>query len=87
MYKINGMKVYTSTDMVVEGPAKIVKRTWRERLLTRPFRPFQATRRVQTWAPSKEVLWMPNGSVYMHPETLSALIAEKRKASYDHHTN
>lgn len=48
------------------------RRTWRERLFTRPWRPFTTTRYWQEAVPSSQVLFF-GGFYLMHPLTFRAL--------------
>ena len=68
------VRVFESKYMTVPQE---VKRTWRERLFTRPFRPFRKTKIIQV--PNPNLYRTPFG-VYGHPETirkLKAALAEK----------
>jgi hypothetical protein len=46
----------------------VVRRPWRERLFSRPWRPCQRTRTVIQQEPSRGALQLPNGDIVMHPE-------------------
>lgn len=67
-----GMRVITNEMLTEAGEPYQVRRPWRERLLSRPWRPFQATRTIVPQVPSKQVYRM-NGTLVMHPETFRLL--------------
>jgi hypothetical protein len=70
-----GMKIFTSLGMVEPGEPFEVVRTWKERLLTRPWRPLKKTKTVTPMVPMKQVL-MKGTDVWMHPETLELMTKE-----------
>lgn len=72
---INGLRIIENPRMTVPGDPYAVRRTWRERLLTRPWRPWQRERWVTPMLPSKDCYVLTNGCVVMHPETAKALRA------------
>ena len=63
-----GVKIIESLLMVEDGTPYEVKRFWRERLFSRPWRPLHPTRTVVPKVPKREALRMPDGSLVMHPE-------------------
>lgn len=60
-------KVYES-ELMVEMVTREERRTWMERLLSWPWRPWRATKMVASWEPRRDVLCMTDGSLVMHPE-------------------
>ncbi len=53
---------------------RTVTRTWRERLLTRPWRPWERTKTVTVQVPSKTGYFLDYGrTLVMHPETAKRL--------------
>ena len=60
------------TPMLTQIISTIVQRTWRERLLTRPWRPWKATKVVSRVEPSDTVLQV-DGKLLMHPATFERL--------------
>jgi len=64
----NGMRIITSLDMVEEGTPYEVKRTWKERLFTLPWKPFYATKTAVPLIPKQTATFLPNGTLVMHPE-------------------
>ena len=69
----NGSQIIESvwlTDQV----ERVVRRTWRERLFTWPWRPWTTTKIVTVTVPSGRVLQIGN-SLVMHPETSRQLRA------------
>ena len=49
-----------------------VVRTWKERLLTLPWRPLRRTKTVMVTAPNPE-LYLAGYNIYGHPETIAQL--------------
>lgn len=74
-----GVRIVTSLLMVEDGAPYEVRRTWRERLFSTPWRPMRATRTVVPKVPKRGAMRMPDGSLVMHP----ARVAELRKACTD----
>lgn len=50
-----GMDIYENPAMVVPGKPERVRRTWRERLFSLPWRPLQATRVVIPMVPDPQI--------------------------------
>ena len=72
-----GMQITTDINMVEDGTPYHVRRTWRERLLSRPWQPFRATRTVVPKVPSRQILHFGNRLV-MHP----AMLEEVRRVAH-----
>lgn len=68
-----GANVVVSALMVEDGKPYEVKRTWKERLFSSPWRPFKATKTVVPKVPKKDAVLMPDGSLVMHPATFERL--------------
>ena len=68
-----GVKIIESRLMVEDGEPYDVKRSWRERLFSRPWRPLRPTRMVVPKVPKREVIILPDGSLVMHPEIAKML--------------
>lgn len=66
---LSGMRVIESP--LLTEPRE-VRRTWYERLFTRPWRPLGATRTVQV--PSKTIYRIGPDVLLMHPATLRELV-------------
>jgi hypothetical protein len=62
------MKIIVDPLLVKDGDPYPVKRTWKERLFTRPFRPLQRTRMITPKVPDTSV-YVIDGVMVMHPET------------------
>ena len=73
-----GLKIITSEHFVEDGPPIQVARTWRERFLTRPWRPWEATRTVIPKVPMRCAYQLPDGTLTMHPETFRRMIKEQK---------
>ncbi len=67
LFQYSGYKVIENPFMVKPGEPKELKRSWRERLFTRPWRPWVRTKMVATYVPSDEVLQVSNHTFIMHP--------------------
>jgi len=67
--EINAGKIIESVAMTQDGPPHEIERSWRERLFTRPWRPFKKTRTVIMRVPRDDALVMDDGSLVMHPQT------------------
>lgn len=70
-----GMRILENPHLTVPGVPYAVRRTWRERLFTRPWRPLQRDRMVTPMLPSRSCYILSDGSIAMHPETARALRA------------
>lgn len=62
------VRVLENPLLVVDGDPVEVPRTWRERLFSRPWRPFKATKTVIPKVPMPSVYLTGDGTVYAHPE-------------------
>lgn len=67
-----GMPVLTS-EWLTDPEQRTVRRTWRERLFTRPWRPWVATKTITVQVPSTKVLILPGPKVLMHPAQVETL--------------
>lgn len=76
-HMIYGMPIYESDQLVIDGEPYKVRRSWRERLLTRPWRPWHAIKWVTPKIPNPN-FFVSNGEpfgrcIYAHPETARKL--------------
>ena len=62
------VRVLENPLLVVDGDPVEVLRTWKERLFSRPWRPFKATKTVIPKVPMPPVYLTGDGTVYAHPE-------------------
>lgn len=67
------IRIIENLQMVKDGDPVEVKRTVKERLFTRPWRPFKRTRTVVPKVPRDDAIKLPNGTLVMHPETARKL--------------
>lgn len=67
-----GMPVVTSLFLTEAGEPIEVRRTWRERFLSRPWRPWKRTKAVIPQVPRRDALVM-GGQILVHPAMLSEL--------------
>ena len=74
---INGMRVIESVYLVQDGKPYPVRRTWRERLFSRPWRPLVATRTVIPKVPYQGAVRLNEWTIVMHPSEVLRL-AEQR---------
>ena len=63
-----GFKIIESEYLTEAGTPVEVVRSWRERLFSRPWRPFQRTRTVVPQVPSRQVFRINSNTLVMHPE-------------------
>ncbi len=68
-----GMRIIESELLVEDGAPVTVRRPWSERLLSRPWRPWTATRTVIPKVPYRGAVRMNSQTLVMHPETVRAL--------------
>ena len=76
----HSMKVITSLWLTESGTPYEQRRTLRERLFTRPWRPWVTTRTEVPQIPSTNVLQLTNGTIVMHPARWEQLKSELRRA-------
>lgn len=80
MNNFNGPNIIESVYLEEDGEPYEQRRTWRERLFSRPWRPLKATRTVVPKVPSRKFVLLDSRTVVMHPamrqELQSALSAE-----------
>lgn len=81
MASLSGFRIVESQWLTEAGPPTEVRRTWRERLLSRPWRPWKATRIVVLQVPSRQV-YMMGDSMVVHPVFLRELMAKQFTHSY-----
>lgn len=68
-------RIIESLLMADDGEPYEVPRTWKERLLTRPWRPLKTTRMVVPKIPKKDAMRFRDGTLVMHPVTAAKLRA------------
>lgn len=76
MTMFDGVRVIESLALTEAGEPYEVRRTWRERLLSWPWRPMKATYTVIPQVPMKGGYQLANGTIMMHPQTLASLRAQ-----------
>lgn len=64
---IVSIRIIESELMVEDGEPYEVRRTWKERLFTRPWRPWKATRTVVPKVPMKGGYRLADGTIIVHP--------------------
>lgn len=68
----NGVRIVTDCNMVEPGPVEEIKRTWKERLFTRPWKPFKTVKTIIPLVPMTKV-FMHDDCWIMHPDILDEL--------------
>jgi len=69
----NGMRIIESVLLTQLGKPYQVKRSWRERLFSRPWHPFTTTRTITPVIPYKGAVQLDANTLIMHPETVKQL--------------
>lgn len=72
MTQYGGKQIITSAFLTKTSGPFSVRRTWRERLFSWPWKPFKATKTITIQVPSDEVLVMAD-RIIMHPEMFRRL--------------
>ena len=67
-----GYKFFENPHMTIPGPDVEVKRTWKERLLSTPWRPWVPTKMMPTQIPDPQVMIMGD-SIFAHPSLITEL--------------
>lgn len=66
---IGGLRIIEDVHMTEPGDPCQIRRSWRDRLFTRPWRPLAATKTFIPQVPAKHaVINNRDGTVMMHPE-------------------
>ena len=68
-----GMRIITSEWLTEAGEPYEVRRTWRERLFSRPWHPLRVTRTVVPQVPMKGAVQLNAHTLVIHPAMLSSL--------------
>lgn len=74
-HTFQGLKVIVNPNLTKPGPPEQVRRTWRERWTTWPWRPWVATKTVVPQVPDDQV-YQVRGAFVMHPAVYHQLKAE-----------
>lgn len=69
----NGLEIMTSIWLTEPGEPYQVRRPWRSRLFSRPWRPFVATVTVIPQVPSRQILQFSATKYVVHPTMLDEL--------------
>lgn len=80
---INGMKIIEDINMTEEGEPYQIRRSWKERLFSRPWRPRQRMKTIVPRVPSEKCYLLGNNTIMMHPETAQKLFVKIRGAGFD----
>ncbi len=75
-----GLKIQESLYLTEPGEPMQVRRSWRERLWSWPWRPWRATKTIVPQVPSKSFYLIGNDTVLCHPAQVAEL---RRKVEVD----
>lgn len=70
---LNGMRVIESVHLEQDGEPQTIRLTWRERLLTWPWRPWIATVTFVPKVPYRGAIQLNANTLVMHPTTFRQL--------------
>lgn len=70
--RLNGLRVVTSVWLTEPGDPVEVRRSWRERWCSRPWRPWRATYTMIPQVPRRDALQVGD-TLYLHPQAWSTL--------------
>ena len=73
MNHLNGLRVIASPYLTEPGEPYQVRRSWKERLFSRPWTPLIRTRVVVPKVPMKGGYQLGDGSIVMHPQMIQQL--------------
>lgn len=73
---IKGERFYADKHLT-EPKCEEVKRTWSERLFTRPWRPLKTHKVVVTQVASRKVLKI-HGNYFAHPDLIAEIVAQTK---------
>lgn len=73
MNTFNGLRVIESRLLEQDGEPRQVRKTWRARLCSWPWRPWQATTTVVPKVPYQGAFRLDKNTVVMHPDTIRKL--------------
>ncbi|GAI08201.1 unnamed protein product [marine sediment metagenome] len=70
---VGGIKIISNPFLVEDGEPCEIKRDWRERLLSMPWKPWTATKTITPKIPMKKFLKLPNGTYMAHPQIVNEI--------------
>ena len=73
----NGVRFIHNRNLV-DAKTEEVPRTWKERLLSLPWRPWKKTKYVTTYVASRNVVFA-NGAYHAHPDLIDQMIKQLEK--------
>ncbi len=77
MLDIQGVRVIENANLVIQNGHKYVRRSWKERLLSWPWKPWDDFKRVPNMEPDPKLISMPGAfgapTLVGHPETMRRL--------------
>lgn len=76
------INIIEDEHLVENGPPETVRRTWKERLFSLPWKPLQATVTIIPKIPIRTIYKLPGNFLVMHPETAQELRRELEKTPY-----
>jgi hypothetical protein len=72
---------FYESRFILKPVEKTVLRTWKERLLKRPWNPFQKTKIITEWIPDPDLYIINGRDVYGHPATMARFRQEMNNAN------
>jgi hypothetical protein len=83
-FMLYGFRIIEDPNCVIDGPTRIVQRSWRERLFTCPWRPWVATYAVTPKIPNPDAVRLDHiNALLMHPQTAREFRKWMRENNYD----
>ncbi len=77
MNPLHGLKIIEDINLTIQDGTIIVIRPWKERLFTRPWKPWVATKEIVKIIPNPEFFYLKDrGIVLAHPVTARRLYDE-----------
>lgn len=74
---LHGLKIITDLNLTIQDGTIIVNRSWKERLFTRPWKPWVATKEIFNIIPDPNMYFIEKeGIVFAHPVTARRLYDE-----------
>jgi hypothetical protein len=68
-----GYKIILNSNLVIDAKPIAMVRTWKERLFTRPWKPFLAIKMIKSQVPDPNGYFLGNDTMVMHPITAERL--------------
>lgn len=66
---LTGLNIIEDKNLVIQDGITTLNRTWKERLFTRPWKPWIATKEIANMIPNPDVFIIKGKTVLAHPAT------------------